>query len=792
MKRSKPQIVIQLLMVLLLTLASTSCTNKQEKIQKFLAKGDSLMEQGDPVRAVLEYKNALQLDPKNGTAALKLGKAYLVQREFKKAFGAFNTAIINDPDLDEARLEKASILVMARQADEAMKELEQIKDPDKFKQRIATLKGQILLLQKRYDEAIEVLRSAPETDARTAMLLALCFKETGQIDKMKEYVDKWREARPKEPGPYLFMAKFEATRGNRQEAARQIDEMVKANPSDLRLRLLQAKLLEGLGLMDEAAAAYEKLPDQPEMMRARADFYLRTGNMESAERVLKQALQKDPKDVEARIKLARVFVLKKRTEDALKLLDEVNLEELSQEDREKILLSKAELKAGTGQLDEAKALCEQVLEKNQGSNRAHLLIGRILMIKRQLDEAEVHLKQAAVGEPENVKAQLLLAQCQLLNKKQSSAGDTLKSALKREPSSEQLRLALVRYHLIRGERDRALEVLEKGIEIKPDSLILLKTAGELEAALKNYDRAQRYFRRLMEQSPDDSTGPFLMGRLMLVQKKYDEAVKWFQKAYETKNGWQRALPALLDTYVRKNEIDKAISLASTEVKKHPDSALVRYYMGRILEFKGDLDGAEAAYNKATELAPKWPGAYRGLARLYLQKGKIKEAISKLETLYAKSPSFITGMNLAVLYEYDEQYEKSIRTYRDLMDRFGRVPVLLNNLAYIYAEHSQETNELEGARDLISEALAKDPENPGFLDTAGWLEYKLGNKDAAWTYLQKAIQNGADSGIILLHGAIIAHDLGHNELAKDYLEKAMQEQLNPRIRKQAQELMRQWS
>lgn len=779
-------IVIRLLLVTLLIFAA-GCTSKQEKIQNFISKGDSLMEKGDPVRAALEYRNALQLDPKNGKAALKLSRAYLAQKEFRKAYSALAMALDSDPGLDEARVEKAALLVMARQADEALKELDQIKDPDKFPNRIAALKANALIIQGKHKEALEVLKQAPEKDRQIYSLLAVCLKEMGRYDEMRQAVEKWKQLDPKSPAPYLFMAKFAAEKGDKEEAARQLSLMTGKNPADTRLKLLQARLLEGLGMKEKAAEIYEKLPDESATLKAKANFYIRIGRLSDAEKALRKAISLDEKDVDSAVKLAGLLALTNRSAEALKILDEMEGQDLGKEDREKVLTAKAEILANEGRLDEAQELCEQILEKNQGAHRAHLLLGKILLAKRQFDSAEVHLNQAAAAEPENEEAQLLLANCQLLNKKQATAGDTLKSALKRNPSSQKLRMALVKYYFIRGERDKGLEVLEKGLELDPKNPLFLKSAGEVAVSLKRYDQAEKFFQRLISSLPDKPIGFLEMGRLMLVQNRHDEAIKWFQKAYQLENGWQVAVPAMIDAYVRKKDVDSALALVRKEVEKRPKSAQMHYFLAKVLELKQDRKGAEKAYKKAIELAPRWTEPYRGLALVYLRQGRIDEAVREMEGLYSKTKSLGTGLNLAILYEYSGQYEKAAQVYKSLMERFGKQPIVCNNLAYIYAEYSNDPKELEEAGRLVSEALLKAPENPSFLDTAGWLEYKLGNLDAAWTHLQKAVQSAPENGVILLHCAVLAHEKGLNDLALEYLDRAAQQRLDPRTRQKALEL-----
>ena len=779
------------LSIVLLSISLVSCTNKEEKVKDFISKGNALMEKGDAIHAILEYKNALQLDPQNAKVTFLLAKAYLANKEYRKAYGALQNTVTKDPGFDRARMEMASLLISARQGEKALEHLNKIKKKDGLEPRLSLLRARALMLQGKYNEAINILEGIKSDNKQVPMLLTICFKQTGDISKMREALKKWQGLDSSDPDPYLFMAQYLAENGKKTEAARELQKMVEAQPSNSRLRLLQARLLERLGLVDEALKAYKKLPQTPEIMRAKADFHLRHGHSDRAIKILEGLYRQNPQDVGTALKLSEVLALSKKFEEAQKILNGIREEQLGQPEREKVMLAKASIKASQGKMDDAKRICEELLNRNQGSVGAHILLGKILLNERKLDKAEVHLHQAATLDPRNTDAQILLARCQMLNKKRAMAGDTLKNALKRNPSDKRLRMALVKYHLLTKNYSLALDVLEQGLELSPKEILYLKSAGEIELLRKRYKKAEEYFQRICKLKPDIPLGYMEMGRLMLVQNKRESALKWFEKAYQTTGGWRVALPALIQTYIKFNDLDGALEIARKEAEKRPDSAMAQYHLGKVLELKGEGDKAERAFSRAIELAPKWPAPYQALAALYLKQNRIKEAISKMERLYKDSPSWSQGMNLAILYQYDGNYDKAIEIYKSLIKTHGKSPLLYNNLAYLMAENSKGPNDLEKAKEMITEVISKHPKNANFLDTAGWVEYKAGDPDTAWQYLQDALSEAPDQGVILLHCAAVAHELGKIHQAKEYLVKAMKQKLDPQARALAQALKEKW-
>ncbi len=781
------------IMFFVLIFIGWGCTNKEEKVTNFISKGDALMAEGDSTRAILEYKNALQIAPKNVEVLFSLGEAYLSQRDYRKAYGTFRTILDLNPDHDKARMEAASILALGGQGEKALEELKLIKNPENFSPRLEIIRANALIRKEEYNEAIDILSKIPQADndKTIQVLLSLCFKETGQYEKMNDAVNNWRRIDSKDPGSYAFMVQHAAEQGDKEDAARQLEKMVQMNPAETSLQILRAQALERLGLIEDATQAFEELPSDPLTLKARADFWRRQGRNEEAKRILEELVKTDPKDIEARVRLAEMLAATDRMEKAYKELDKVLAQKLSKENREQVTVAKASLKASQGKLKEAQILCEEVLQDNQGMMTAHLLLGEILLSRSEFDKAEIHLNQFAAARPSDAKAQILLARCQLLNRKESVANNTLKSALKKYPANRQLRLELVRYHLIKKEYDHAVDILDKGLALNEKDILLLKARGEIKAVRRIYDEAEKDFQRILDLRPDIPLGFMEMGKLSLAEGKKEEALKWFQEAYGTKNGWQVAIPALMETYIRNDDIDSALQLVRKEVQERPESPAAYYYLGKALALKEDLGKAAKAFSRAIELAPKWPQAYRGLADVYIRQGKILEALAEVEELYNKSPSLAAGMNLAVLYEYNGQYNDAIEIYETLLEKYSNSPIILNNLSYLYAEHAEDSRDLEKARYMVAQALTQKPDNADFLDTAGWIEYKLGEFNSAWGYLQEALNKSPEMGIINLHASIVAHELGQKGKALVHLEKAIAQKLDSQTRKKAMVLKEEW-
>ena len=96
-------------------------------------------------------------------------------------------------------------------------------------------------------------------------------------------------------------------------------------------------------------------------------------------------------------------------------------------------------------------------------------------------------------------------------------------------------------------------------------------------------------------------------------------------------------------------------------------------------------------------------------------------------------------------------------------------LLLNNYGYSLAERGIQ---LERALSMAREAVRQQPVNQAYLDTYGWVYYRMGQYDEAERYVKKAIDLGSTSPVIHEHLGDIYFKLAQKEKAMEYWQKAL--------------------
>ncbi|SMC26736.1 Tfp pilus assembly protein PilF [Desulfacinum hydrothermale DSM 13146] len=693
----------------LVLLVLAGCASREEKIAQFIQSGHAYMEKNDPARAAIQYKNALQLDPRNLPAHMGLARAYEAMGDFQRALGTYRRVLELDPQRDDARLGAARLLTLGRRPDQALKELDRISDPQALQPQAAAVRARALLALKRAQEAAAVLEKAPgvaESREATA-LLALAYDRLEREDAFQSALERWRQLDLKDPGSYLLGARHAARRGRKEEALTQVDLMVQALQGSADARLLQARTLEQLGYAQEAAAAFDALPDQSKYLRERAAFALRRADRSKAQKILEKLARRTPDDPQTALALARVLEEGKDPDAALAVLDRHLPRMGSDADREKLQLAKAELLSRQGRFQEAEKLCRAILQDNQGSASAHLLLARLLARKKDFETAELHANQAAAALADNPEAQLLLARIQQANGKRALAQDTLKQALERRPDAVAVRAALVESLIQEGKDAQALALAEKVLERRPDDPSWLRVRGQLRARTGKEAGAEADFRRLIELRPDSPVGYLDLGQLQLAQKKLKDAQASFQTAADLAPRWTAPHRALARLYLSQGRPEEALREAETAYQKTPTAELAVH-----------------------------------LAGLYEYQGRTKDAITVYEkalTRWGERPELLN--NLAYLISQDDPTPDRLQRARALVQKAlqarPRYPAYLDTLAVI--AHKQ--GRLDEAWKTIQQVLRLNPENGEHQLHAAQIARDRGDPDAASQYAQKALEAG---------------------------------------------------
>lgn len=387
------------------------------------------------------------------------------------------------------------------------------------------------------------------------------------------------------------------------------------------------------------------------------------------------------------------------------------------------------------------------------------------------DTERVALMQALVEmDADNPDAHYALAMVAAAAERNDVAESAARRALELRMDWNKPRIFLVRLLLSEGKRDQARALLEDYVAAAPGDSALRMLYGQLLVEEKEFSSARSEFERLLSTQPKEPDVLFAVGILSLQLDDVDAARIYFTRLYQTGQRRNEAAyylgqveeraehpAAALDWYAKaggSNETEAQVRIAVIRAKQgevsrsreiiqrlrdqSPDDARSLYLVeAEILDEVGLQDDATAVYGAALEAFPDDPDLLYARAMYLVKRDRLQQAEADLRRILAEDPKHADA---------------------------------LNALGYTLADRSDRYQE---ARELIEKAHQLKPDEPAILDSMGWVNYRLGNYEAALGYLRRALDTMKD-GEIAAHLGEVLWAMGRHDEAWQVWNAALKE------------------
>jgi tetratricopeptide (TPR) repeat protein len=327
-----------------------------------------------------------------------------------------------------------------------------------------------------------------------------------------------------------------------------------------------------------------------------------------------------------------------------------------------------------------------------------------------------------------------------------------------------------------GEYAVAAELVEIETRERPKNPDAWRRAAQVYVAAGNEVAAEHALRRALELAPGDFDARLALASLLSGSKRVDAADKVLAAAPEVSdrvyaariaNAAAEPSPRLL------RRIDRALVRAGADVRSRA------FLLGQVAELAARQDDAIAWYEQEPA-GPAWHDAQLRRAVLLVEHRKDADAMRRvLDTTREQAQAeeervdawlleaeLLAPDPAAVAAVYGEALARHPRDFRLLYARaLHRVgiddiagaegdlrailvidpenPQVLNALGYTLADRTDRYGE---ALVMIEKALAAQPDDAAFVDSMGWVQYRLGNLDKALEYLRRAYALAEDGEI----------------------------------------------
>lgn len=435
--------------------------------------------------------------------------------------------------------------------------------------------------------------------------------------------------------------------------------------------------------------------------------------------------------------------------------------------------------------DSAAACYERLIKEDSLDITANFSLAEIYKISKPLRALDIFKRIIkAIGPTPEV-----LFEMAAINERLGNKGETIKTIedlLKINPSDAMLKKVLFETCIANKDYDKAMKLIDEQLLVYPGDAALLGYKGNIYVQREDWINAKKTYLKVVG-NPDVNHGTKIkIGMAFLAQpggkKEAADAAKEILKAVDKDTlDWQVKL-YLAEIYLEEkkdsaaiNYYKEAFKLADWNVdilsryggllfdsgryeelnvemekgaKLFPDNYAVNLLYGLSLSQTNKHRDAKTYLQKAVRINPRDVMALTALGFSLNRLKEDDEALNVLNRAIEIEPENIQALGMAgLIYEGRKEFDKSDMMYKRALAVDSTDIQILNNYAYSLSERGID---LDKALNMAKIAVAKDPKNSSYLDTIGWIYYKLGDYKKALGYIMEAINSGEKSATIYEH------------------------------------------
>jgi len=405
--------------------------------------------------------------------------------------------------------------------------------------------------------------------------------------------------------------------------------------------------------------------------------------------------------------------------------------------------------SGLGDNKRALEMLKQVADRNPSLRTLTALVDAYESMHDYASAADV-LRRASELDPSNPDLKRGMAQDLLMAGKLEEALKVYTALADEDPSDAESFLRMSQIYRQMNNFTKAREALAKAKQAEPDNFEILYSEVSLLEAQGRSAEAISTLKQLIDSTEKRSYNPSeranrstlleRLGVLYRSNEQYSEAVDTFRKMEQSDPGvGPRASAQAVETYRQAKEYSRALQEAESAIKKYPDERTVALTRANLLAEMGRGDEAAAEVKKLFK-GEDDKDAWFALAQVYEKAKNYREmgrSLDAVEKLAAASDEKVNVYFMrGAMYERMKQYDPAEKEFRKVLDLDPDNASVLNYLGYMLADRNVR---LEDAHGMISRAVEQDPHNGAYLDSLGWVLFRMGKLDDAEMYLRRALE-----------------------------------------------------
>ena len=725
---------------LLLVSLSACKSDPQATAREHFEKGEKQLADKKVAEAIIEYRRAIQADPRLGQARLRLADAYVQTGDGANALREYVRAAELLPDDSDAQIKAGNFMLAAGRFADAQGVGERLlaKSPK-------SVEAQVLIANalgglKDWESAVDAFEKAVEIDpSRGATYSELGLAQLAKGDKVaaEAAFQKAVEIDPKSPLALISLANFVWSTGDADQGEQLMKRALENDPKSVIANRALAMFYLVRNRVEAAEPHLKAVADastDPRAKYALADYYVRLRRFDDARELVTPFVKDDKTFVGSSIALARIEIVADKKAEAHRILD-------------------------------------GVLARESKNVEALLLRGQLFLSENNTINALTTLQTAVEANPGVIAAHIALAQTHATRGSVKEAMKAFTDALAIDGNNSTARFGLARLQINTGAAADAVPLLMKVVAANPANLDakLLLLQGFM--AVGDMPQATALARDLEKTNGNSAGVQTVLGTLATMKNDAAGARQAFNRALSANPRAYQALAGLLATEMRGKNLGAARALIEKQLAQNPNDPHLNLLAAQAYDALGDSVEMEKALKKTVEADSASLDAYTMLAKMYYQQGRLDLARVQFEKYVETAPASVPGNTmLATILDLQGKKQEAKARYNRALQIDPRAAVAANNLAWIDA--NTDGANLDVALQLAQSAKAQLPNSHEVDDTLGWIYYKKGLSTLAIESFENSTLKQPTNAVYAYHLGLAYHKNGDAAKARKELERAL--------------------
>jgi putative PEP-CTERM system TPR-repeat lipoprotein len=673
--------------------------------------GKALLQNGEVVAAEVALTEALRLGVNRAEVVIPLGQTYLAQGKQKLILEQQQFSLTGLPAAVQLQL---LLLYSAASADlgdlrGALKAINDARAIDGTLPAVWLAEVPIRIRSRQFREATDAVERALALASDSAE----AWYQKGSIshvsgdlaatlaayDRALKLEAGHVEARVARAGLYLDL-------GRQPEAADDVAELRRTSPNEPRAAYLRALLAERdnkpelarralkdlVGLIDPVPMDFIRYRPQLLMLNGLAHFGL--NEREKAKQYL-EAFQKTQGNSAVSKLLAQIYLGESNIDRAIEVL-ETYLKAQPADGQAMTLLGSALLSKGHNA--RAMSLMQEAL-KTRDAPEFRTVLGLSLIRSGQAGPGVMELEAAYRKDPRQTQAATVLIGLYLRSEQAPKAVLIAENLVMQQPSNAGFFNLL---GMARGESGNlagARSAFEQAIKLD-DSMVSQKiNLARLEIASKTYDAAAIRLGAILKADEKNADAMYEMATLSDRRGLAAETQRWLEKADDLAGPKEvRWGLALSDFHLRNGRPGPALEAVKRMAAKAPDDLAVLMAYARAQLANSDNTGAKSTLTNATRVAAYNPALQMQIALLQLAANNMAGAAYSLEKSLSSQPDFLPALALMTEVELRQgDTAKAEKRARDIVAKNPKQAVGYSLLGDVATARGQAAGALDAYR-----------------------------------------------------------------------------------------------